>query len=78
MAYDCDQRRSPKLALPLSRRRSIEALSVTAGEFEVEVSNIVQRAKVGETLRPPPRRPLRRQRTRPRLDGLHLKAAVME
>ncbi len=33
------------------QRGSIESLSVTAGEFEVEVGDIVQRAKAGETLR---------------------------
>ena len=33
------------------QRGSIESLSVTSGEFEVEVGDIVQRAKAGETLR---------------------------
>ncbi len=33
------------------QRGSIECLSVTAGEFEVEVSGVVQHAKAGETLR---------------------------
>ena len=33
------------------QRGSIESLSVSAGEFEVEVGGITQRAKAGETLR---------------------------
>ena len=33
------------------QRGSIECLSVTAGEFEVEVSGVIQRARAGETLR---------------------------
>ncbi len=33
------------------QRGSIESLSVTAGEFEVEVAGVTQRAKAGETLR---------------------------
>ena len=33
------------------QRGSIESLSVTSGEFEVEVGDIVTRAKAGETLR---------------------------
>lgn len=33
------------------QRGSIESLSVSAGEFEVEVGGIAQRAKAGETLR---------------------------
>lgn len=33
------------------QRGSIECLSVTVGEFEVEVSGVVQRARAGETLR---------------------------
>jgi XRE family transcriptional regulator, regulator of sulfur utilization len=33
------------------QRGSVECLSVTEGEFEVEVSGVVQHAKAGETLR---------------------------
>lgn len=33
------------------QRGSIESLSVSAGEFEVEVGGVTQRAKAGETLR---------------------------
>ncbi|RDJ27202.1 XRE family transcriptional regulator [Bosea caraganae] len=33
------------------QRGSIESLSVSAGEFEVEVGDVIQRAKAGETLR---------------------------
>jgi transcriptional regulator with XRE-family HTH domain len=33
------------------QRGSVECLSVSAGEFEVEVSGVTQRAKAGETLR---------------------------
>ena len=33
------------------QRGSVECLSVLEGEFEVEVSDVVQRAKAGETLR---------------------------
>ncbi|POR53912.1 transcriptional regulator, XRE family with cupin sensor [Bosea sp. OK403] len=33
------------------QRGSIESLSVTSGEFEVEVGDIIQRAKAGDTLR---------------------------
>lgn len=33
------------------QRGSIECLSVTVGEFEVEVSGVIQRARAGETLR---------------------------
>ena len=33
------------------QRGSVECLSVSAGEFEVEVSAVTQRAKAGETLR---------------------------
>lgn len=33
------------------QRGSVECLSVNAGEFEVEVSGVTQRAKAGETLR---------------------------
>jgi quercetin dioxygenase-like cupin family protein len=33
------------------QRGSVECLSVLEGEFEVEVAEVVQRAKAGETLR---------------------------
>jgi XRE family transcriptional regulator, regulator of sulfur utilization len=33
------------------QRGSVECLSVTEGEFEVEVGGVVQHAKAGETLR---------------------------
>ena len=43
--------RPDQVAAPEGTRSSIESLSVTSGEFEVEVGDIVQRAKAGETLR---------------------------
>ena len=52
------------------QRGSVECLSVLDGEFEVEVGDVVQRAKswrdAALSLRPPPYRPLRRHRTRAR------------
>ncbi|MGX5737087.1 helix-turn-helix domain-containing protein [Bosea thiooxidans] len=49
--YDVSSEPGGELDSEGHQRGSIESLSVTAGEFEVEVGDIVQRAKAGETLR---------------------------
>ncbi len=49
--YDVQSEPGGELDSEGHQRGSIESLSVTAGEFEVEVGDIVQRAKAGETLR---------------------------
>lgn len=49
--YDVQSEPGGELDSEGHQRGSIESLSVTAGEFEVEVGEMVQRAKAGETLR---------------------------
>lgn len=49
--YDVQSEPGGELDSEGHQRGSIESLSVTSGEFEVEVGDIVQRAKAGETLR---------------------------
>jgi transcriptional regulator with XRE-family HTH domain len=49
--YDVQAEPGGELDSEGHQRGSIESLSVTAGEFEVEVGDIVQRAKAGDTLR---------------------------
>jgi XRE family transcriptional regulator, regulator of sulfur utilization len=49
--YDVQSDPSGVLDSDGHQRGSVECLSVTEGEFEVEVGGIVQRAKAGETLR---------------------------
>jgi transcriptional regulator with XRE-family HTH domain len=49
--YDVSAEPPAVLESDAHQRGSIECLSVRAGEFEVEVAGIVQRARSGETLR---------------------------
>lgn len=49
--YDVQSEPGGELDSEGHQRGSIESLSVTSGEFEVEVGDIVQRAKAGDTLR---------------------------
>ncbi|MDP3410585.1 helix-turn-helix domain-containing protein [Bosea sp. (in: a-proteobacteria)] len=49
--YDVQSEPGGELDSEGHQRGSIESLSVTSGEFEVEVGDIIQRAKAGETLR---------------------------
>lgn len=49
--YEVSAEPGGELDLEGHQRGSIELLSVSAGEFEVEVGGITQRAKAGETLR---------------------------
>ncbi|AMJ60552.1 helix-turn-helix domain-containing protein [Bosea sp. PAMC 26642] len=49
--YDVQSEAGGELDSEGHQRGSIESLSVTSGEFEVEVGDIIQRAKAGETLR---------------------------
>ena len=49
--YDVQAEPGGELDSEGHQRGSIESLSVTSGEFEVEVGDIVQRAKAGDTLR---------------------------
>lgn len=49
--YDVQSEPGGELDSEGHQRGSIESLSVTAGEFEVEVGDVIQRAKAGETLR---------------------------
>ena len=49
--YDVQAEPGGELDSEGHQRGSIESLSITSGEFEVEVGDIIQRAKAGETLR---------------------------
>ncbi len=49
--YDVQSEPGGELDSEGHQRGSIESLSVTSGEFEVEVGDIIQRAKAGDTLR---------------------------
>ncbi|MFN3670713.1 MAG: helix-turn-helix domain-containing protein [Bosea sp. (in: a-proteobacteria)] len=49
--YDVQSEAGGELDSEGHQRGSIESLSVTSGEFEVEVGDIIQRAKAGDTLR---------------------------
>ncbi len=49
--YDVRSEPGGVLESDAHQRGSVECLSVLEGEFEVEVSEVVQRAKAGETLR---------------------------
>jgi transcriptional regulator with XRE-family HTH domain len=49
--YDVSAEPKAVLESEAHQRGSIECLSVRAGEFEVEVAGVVQRARAGETLR---------------------------
>lgn len=49
--YDVSAETGAKLESDAHQRGSVECLSVTEGTFEVEVGGVIQKAKVGETLR---------------------------
>ena len=49
--YDVSADPGGELDSEAHQRGSVECLSVLEGEFEVEVGDVVQRAKAGETLR---------------------------